>query len=112
MNISEKYLKINENTHDKSTHIKICFCYDLGGMNYFTGREKKRGYYLTVYPVEKKNGMESFTAFTGVSECVEECKRQSKKAEANALEKLPAYEKMIIDYIVKKHGYVLEDLKK
>lgn len=104
----EKYVKIAENNHDKCNYIKIYLLYDIGGMNYFTGRIKKRGYYLTVVPVEKGNGCESVTAFSGVIECIEECKRQSKKAEAAAVGKIAAYEKMMIDYIVKKYGYVLE----
>lgn len=48
-----KYIRIKENTHDKSNYIKIHFHYDLGGYNYFTHKEKPRGYYLTVYPVER-----------------------------------------------------------
>lgn len=109
MKITEKYIKIAENTRDKNNFIKIELYYDLGGMNYFTGRTKPRGYYLTVYPIERARGCESFTAFTGISECITECKRQSKKAEAEAREKAPAYEKMMLEYVITKYGYILED---
>lgn len=112
MEITKKYVKIAENPHDKNNFIKIELYYDLGGVNYFTHRIKPRGYYLSVYPVEHARGFESFTAFTGVSECISECKRQSKKAEAEAREKAPAYEKMMLEYITKKYGYILEDAKK
>jgi hypothetical protein len=108
MEVTKKYIKISENPHDKCNFIKVYISYDLGGMNYFTGREKKRGYYITVLPVEKGGNMEGFTAFTGVCELLTECARKSKKAEQNALEKVPAYEKIIIDYICNKYGYVLE----
>jgi hypothetical protein len=108
MDITTKYIKIIENNHDKSNFIKIAFYYDLGGYNCFTHREKPRGYYLTVYPVERGGNMESFTAFTGVSQCIEECTRKSAKSEKIASEKIPAYEKMMIDYIVEKYGYILE----
>ena len=102
-----KYIKIMENGGN-NTHIKITFDYDLGGMNYFTGRTKKRGYYLTVYPVQRDGDMEGFTAFTGVSECIQECTRKSTKAETAAREKMPAYEKIMVEYITKKYGYIIE----
>lgn len=106
--ITKKYIAIKENNHDKSNFIKIYVDYDLGGMNYFTGREKKRGYYITVLPVERGGNLEGFIAFSGVSELLQECTRKSAKAEKIALEKAPAYEKMMIDYIVNKYGYILE----
>ena len=108
MDISTKYIKIKENNHDKSNYIKIVFNYQLGGYNYFTYQEKPRGYYITVYPVEKNGISESFTAFTGVTECIEQVNRKSPKAEKIAAEKIPAYEKMMLDYICNKYGYILE----
>ena len=107
--ITKKYIAIKENDHDKSNFIKIYVDYDLGGMNYFTGREKKRGYYITVLPVERGGNMEGFIAFSGVSELLQECTRKSAKAEKLALEKAPEREKMMIDYIVNKYGYILEE---
>ena len=109
MEISKKYIKIAENNHDKSNYIRITFDYDVGGYNYFTHRPKPRGYYLILCPVEKRGNMESFTAFTGVSQCIHECKRKSAAAEKAAAEKMPEYEKMMIKYIVDKYGYILED---
>ena len=109
MEISKKYIAIVENNHDKCNFVKVYLDYDLGGMNYFSGREKKRGYYLTVLPVEKGGHMEGFTAFTGVSELLIECSRKSTKAEQRAIEKAPAYEKFLIDHIVNKYGYTLEE---
>lgn len=103
-----EYIKIAENNRDKCTHIRIDFCYDLGGVNVFTHRGKPRGYYITVCPVEKNNGIERFTAFTGVSELLHTCTRKSAKAEQAALEKFPAYKRMMLDYIAKKYGYTVE----
>jgi hypothetical protein len=108
MDIITKYIKITGNNHDKSNFIKICFRYDLGGYNYFTYEVKPRGYYLTVYPVERGRGMEGFTAFSGVSECIHECSRKSAKAQEIAAEKIPVYEKMMVDHIVNKYGYTIE----
>ena len=112
MNITEKYIKIIENGSDKNNHVRVYIYYDLGGYNCFTHKEQPRGYYIGVTPCERfeRNGvkMESVTAFTGVCELLEPCARKSKKAEAAALEKASAYEKMMLDYICKKNGYILE----
>lgn len=48
----KKYIEVKENSA-KVTHLKIELYYDLGGMNYFTGRAENRGYYLSVTPVER-----------------------------------------------------------
>lgn len=41
----KKYIKVKENPA-KVTHLKIELYYDLGGMNYFTGRAETSGYML------------------------------------------------------------------
>lgn len=112
MTITEKNIKITNNNTDHNTHVKIRIYYDLGGYNYFTYREKQRGYYISVAPCERanRNGivMESITAFSGVCELLEPCARKSKSAEQRARDKAPAYEKMMLDYIKNKYGYILE----
>jgi hypothetical protein len=108
----KKYIKIIKNEKDKNNNLKIEVYYDLGGYNMFTYQPKKRGYYISVTPVERseRNGVkiESVTAFTGYFELLEECSRKSKKAEAAAMEKAPYYEKMMIEYVCKNNGYILE----
>lgn len=99
------YFDIVENNNDHCTHLQVRFYYDLGGTNYFTYECKKRGYYLSVTPVECKRNCVSFTAFTGVKDLLVECKRQSKKAENEALQRADIVEKILIDYICKKYGY-------
>lgn len=110
--IKKEYIKIIENNKDKNNNLKISVYYDLGGYNYFTHQEKQRGYYISVTPCNyaERNGVfyEEFTAFTGYFELLEPCTRQSKKTEATALEKAPAYKKMLLDYICNKNGYILE----
>ena len=110
--ITEKYINIVNNTTDRNNTIRIRIYYDIGGWNYGTGKEKKRGYYISVQPIERtnKNGLitESYTGFTGYYELLTECTRKSKKAESIALEKAPYYEKLMIDYICNKNGYTVE----
>ena len=80
--IKKEYL----NTNKEKTFLKCELYYSLGGMNYFTGKTEARGYYVSVSPVERSNGWESYTAFSGWKKCVVECARKGKKAEAKALE--------------------------
>lgn len=80
--IKKEYL----NTNKEKTFLKCELYYSLGGMNYFTGRTEARGYYVSVSPVERSNGWESYTAFSGWKKCVVECARKGKKAETKALE--------------------------
>lgn len=74
------------NTNKDKTFLKCELYYSLGGMNYFTSRNEARGYYVSVSPVERGDGWESYTAFSGWKKCVVECARKGKKAEAKALE--------------------------
>lgn len=80
--IKKEYL----NTNKEKTFLKCELYYSLGGMNYFTSRVEARGYYVSVSPVERGDGWESYTAFSGWKKCVVECARKGKKAEAKALE--------------------------
>ena len=66
-------------------HLKVQVDYEKGGMNYFSGQETKRGYYLYVYPVqiETIDGrviVESFTLMRGAKKLLFEVNRKSDKA--------------------------------
>lgn len=67
------------NADNSVNTIEISVRYEAGGMNYFTYRESKRGYYVSVSPVkiEKHNGYEtrSFVAFSGTKALLQEAKR-------------------------------------
>jgi hypothetical protein len=77
-------MKSYETIEGTSKSLKINVYYNKGGMNYFHGKEERRGYYLSVTPVEIKQcegyQMESFLAFSGAKRLVLEVKRQSDKA--------------------------------
>lgn len=62
------------------THVDIELYYDKGGMNYFTGTNERRGYYLSAQPLTKSQGTYSYTAFTGVKRFLSEAGRFSSKA--------------------------------
>lgn len=58
--------------------------YSLGGINYFTGRLEPRGYYFSIQPYMVETSSrgitcKSFSAFSGIKDCILPCERQSKK---------------------------------
>ena len=102
----KKYIEVKENPK-KITHLKIELYYDLGGMNYFTSRAEKRGYYLSVSPVEigMRDGeitSEIYTAFSGIKQNIKQVTRKSKKAEAEAVLKKLLASGMSADEILEK----------
>lgn len=105
--ITKQYIKLKEN--NRFSDLEIDFYYDLGGTNYFTYNNEKRGYYISVSPVNRKNGSISYAAFDGVKQLLIETSRKSKKAEAEATEKINNVLKQLIDYVLGKHGLKLEN---
>ena len=71
-------------TTTPNKYIKLYTYYKKDAMNYFTYKTEARGYYLSVTPVERARGFESFEAFTGFKVLLKEVTRASKKAEAEA----------------------------
>ena len=59
--------------------VRLEMYYYLGGINYFTYKNERRGYYVSVSPLMKKGNCETYIGFTGRKMLVLECKRQSKK---------------------------------
>lgn len=90
-----------------SQTLKIELYYHLGGMNYFTGTNEARGYYLSVTPVTLSKGdgytSESYTAFTGVKQLVVECKRQSGLAMNKAVNDHKTILPNLINHVVSKN---------
>lgn len=68
--------------------IKVELYYDLGGRNYYTGKHKVRGYYISVQPIEITDlggyRLETYSPMEGAYKLVLPVKRKSKKAEAMA----------------------------
>lgn len=83
--MSKKYIDVVGNGVNA---IRVEVYYNLGGINYFTYKTEKRGYYLSVSPVNVsvRDGvkMESCVAFSGIKTLVQEVSRKSKKQEAIA----------------------------
>jgi len=93
--------------HD-CTHIKVELYYYLGGYNYFTYKEEKRGYYISVTPVSRSERqgytMESVTMFRGVKQLIKEVARKSVKAATEATALAVEAEQRLIEYVCRNEG--------
>lgn len=93
------------NPNKKETHLRVRLFYSKGGWNVFTSKSEQRGYYISLQPVTREGGFESFIAFSGCKVCVKEVKRASKKAEAEA----DAYfDEHWMEYVKRNFNYELE----
>lgn len=79
-----------------ATHLEVSVYYTKGGLSYFSGQTSPRGYYLSVRPVTKANGMVSFDLFSGVKRLILETNRYSDKQFARAIEMAKDYEDELI----------------
>ena len=92
-----------------ANHLEVEVYYSLGGMNYFTGKNEGRGYYLSVTPVKIEGGFRTVTAFTGVRILVKAVSRKSDKAYKEAVELSKEKEVELIDYVCRKNNLTLKE---
>jgi len=83
-----KIKDIPNGTNEKGEQnvIRIEVSYRLGGINFMTGRQSARGYYIAVQPMTIGDHFESFMAFSGVAHCIVDAKRYSAKKLADIAE--------------------------
>lgn len=74
------------------SHIDVEVYYSKGGMNYLSGGRTPRGYYLSVTPVTRKNGMVSTILFSGTKKLLMPANRYSAKQFEQAVNMLPPFE--------------------
>lgn len=98
---SKKYLPLEPNS--SATHLKVEIYYSKGGANYFTGTNEKRGIYLSVSPVTRKENSESYMGFSGIKKHLVDMARFSQKTFDNFVV-TPETEKELIDYVCAKNG--------
>lgn len=93
--------------------IKVHTFYDLGGMNYFTSRPTKRGYYVSCTPVfrDDKNGYatESTVLGSGYKQLCKEVTRQTKKAAAEAEIVAGKLYEAIVSRICREEGLTIKE---
>lgn len=66
-------ISINDQLYD------IYVSYTLGGMNYFTGKVEKRGYWLHINLIQSDGGFTFYRAFTGIKQFLEPTTRFNQK---------------------------------
>jgi hypothetical protein len=71
-------------TTEENKVVTVEVFYDIGGTNYATGKQRTRGYYISVAPEEVVDSGEyqvrKYQAYSGVVMCIQEAKRFSEKA--------------------------------
>lgn len=112
--VSKEYEIIPNTTYQ----LKIQVYYDKGGMNYFSGGVNKRGYYLSVTPVQiERQGnnvmIESYTAFSGIKKLILEVERQSPKSAEKAKElaesSIPELKQYVLNQMIER-GEIPQDM--
>lgn len=94
--------------------IKVHTFYDLGGVSCFTGKQQKRGYYVSCTPVFREmrgNGiaMESTILGSGYKQLCKEVSRQTKKAAAEAEVIAEALYEAIVQRICLEEGLTIKE---
>jgi hypothetical protein len=102
--ITKEYFKVQ----GQEREIEVSVGYELGGHSYFTGENSNRGYYMYVRPVTRSGNFTSFILFEGFKCCLLQVNRQSKKAEATALEMAKDLMLMKAKEYTDSKGWVLE----
>jgi hypothetical protein len=96
------------------SHIKVDTFYDLGGTNYWTYKQNKRGYYVSCTPVfrEDRGGviMESTILGTGYKKLCKEVTRHSKKAAAEAEATAEKLYEAIVRRICREEGLTIMEV--
>lgn len=97
-------------SNDKNNKIITEIYYDIGGMNYFTSKVKKRGYYFSITPEERSGKFRTYTGFSGAKTCILEVARKSKSAYKKAKAMLDNYENKYLKNFCNEKGYKLVDV--
>ena len=101
-----KSLELKKNANNWN-YLDVELEYNIGGYNYFSGKETPRGYYLSVQPIERGEQLSSVIAFTGTNFLIKEVKRKSNKAEAEAEQIAKEKENEYINYVLNKNNIEL-----
>ena len=91
---------IERNDLKDASHLQVSVYYTKGGANYFSGGTIPRGYYISVTPVTKGNGMVRYTMFTGRKHLLLQTARYSDKQFARAVELAKDFEDELINAVV------------
>ena len=103
--IKTEYLPLSKENH----FLRVDLYYSLGGYNVFTYKEERRGYYMSVSPVEKSRGFETYIAISGTKYCMFEVARKTKKQAERALVEYENVKSMLVNHVLENQGLRLAD---
>ena len=83
-----------------ATHIEVSVYYSKGGYSHIIGKPAPRGYFVSATPVSKRDGMVSFTMFSGRRRLLFETGRYSAKQFKLALEMAKDVEGELVSAVV------------
>jgi hypothetical protein len=83
-----------------ANHLEVSVYYTKGGTNFFSGGTTPRGYYLSVRPVTKRDGMVSYELFSGRSCLLFETARFTDKQFTRAIGMAEGFEEELINSVV------------
>lgn len=117
MSIMKKYVPLAPSNAYRENTLCISVEYNLGGTNYFYGKEERRGYYLHITAMERTKRecqgqsywTESIGFGRGYKYLLKEVKRASKSAEAEALKLADQNESWLIQKVLDQGGYKLAE---
>lgn len=91
------------------SHIRVEIYYDKGGMSYLSGKEEKRGLYLSLVPVKKDGSWTTVRIYNGVRMFVKPMKRFSNK-QLKEFEPDPEQVDQLLDLVLTNSDLTREDL--
>lgn len=106
-----KRLAVYYKVKDMDQEVKVSVGYELGGWGMLSGEHSRRGYYVYVQPVTRGGGMESYTLFDGFKQLLKEVKRQSKKAEGEAIAEAQTMMRDLAEKMAMKKGWTLANVE-
>ena len=101
MRSHEKYIERND--LKDATHLEISVYYDKGGANFLSGDTTPRGFYLSVKPASKLNGVINYMIFSGLRHLLFEAKNFTARQLEFAVAMSKDIEDMLIAAVVKEH---------
>lgn len=98
MRSCKKYIERND--LNGASHLEVSVYYTKGTGTFLSTCTIPRGYYLSVRPVTKRDGMVSFELFSGQSRLLFEASRFTEKQFARAVEMAEGMEEELIEAVV------------
>ena len=91
---------------NKKQIIRVELYYNVGGSNFATGTIERRGYYLSVSPLELSGDFVVYTGFSGIKQLVVEAKRYGQK-KFDSIEPSEEQIQQLVEHVLSKNNLSL-----